>query len=122
MEVGAGTFHPATTLRSLGENHWAAVMSSRPEDGDGRHGENPNRLQILSISGHQETQSRGFQEPYLGSLTIEVVDDILMSFVEDDWKPDAGRGQLGWKHGATAKSQFTYFQQVGGHDCKPRLG
>ena len=129
MEVGAGTFHPATTLRSLGENHWAAAYvqpSRRPSDG--RYGENPNRLQhYYQFQVIMKPSPEHFQELYLGSLeaiglSMSVHD---VRFVEDDWEsPTLGAWGLGWEVWCDGMevSQFTYFQQVGGHDCKPVSG
>ena len=129
MEVGAGTFHPATTLRSLGENHWAAAYvqpSRRPSDG--RYGENPNRLQhYYQFQVIMKPSPEDFQELYLGSLeaiglSMNVHD---VRFVEDDWEsPTLGAWGLGWEVWCDGMevSQFTYFQQVGGHDCKPVSG
>ena len=129
MEVGAGTFHPATTLRSLGENHWAAAYvqpSRRPSDG--RYGENPNRLQhYYQFQVIMKPSPEDFQELYLGSLesiglSMSVHD---VRFVEDDWEsPTLGAWGLGWEVWCDGMevSQFTYFQQVGGHDCKPVSG
>ena len=129
MEVGAGTFHPATTLRSLGSNPWAAAYvqpSRRPTDG--RYGENPNRLQhyyqyqvLIKPSPPQ------MQDLYLGSLKAIGIDFSLhdIRFVEDDWEsPTLGAWGLGWEVWCDGMevSQFTYFQQVGGHDCKPVSG
>ncbi|MEM9584223.1 MAG: glycine--tRNA ligase subunit alpha [Pseudomonadota bacterium] len=129
MEVGAGTFHPATTLRSLGSNPWAAAYvqpSRRPTDG--RYGENPNRLQhyyqyqvLIKPSPPQ------MQDLYLGSLKAIGIDFALhdIRFVEDDWEsPTLGAWGLGWEVWCDGMevSQFTYFQQVGGHDCKPVSG
>ncbi|MEE2933300.1 MAG: glycine--tRNA ligase subunit alpha [Pseudomonadota bacterium] len=126
MEVGAGTFHPATTLRALGPEPWKVVYvqpSRRPTDG--RYGDNPNRLQhyyqyqvILKPSPIES------QELYLESLSAIGIDinqhDIR--FVEDDWEsPTLGAWGLGWEIWCDGMevSQFTYFQQVGGFDCKP---
>ena len=129
MEVGAGTFHPATTLRALGSKPWAAAYvqpSRRPTDG--RYGENPNRLQhyyqyqvLIKPSPPQ------LQELYLGSLEAIGIDMELhdIRFVEDDWEsPTLGAWGLGWEVWCDGMevSQFTYFQQVGGHDCKPVSG
>jgi glycyl-tRNA synthetase alpha chain len=127
MEVGAGTFHPATTLRSLGSRPWAAAYvqpSRRPTDG--RYGTNPNRLQ------HQyqviiKPSPPDLQDLYLGSLAAIGLDPDLhdIRFVEDDWEsPTLGAWGLGWEVWCDGMevSQFTYFQQVGGHDCKPVSG
>ena len=127
MEVGAGTFHPATTLRALGPDEvWRAAYvqpSRRPTDG--RYGDNPNRLQhyyqfqvILKPSPHNS------QELYLNSLKAIGLDPMMhdIRFVEDDWEsPTLGAAGLGWEVWCDGMevTQFTYFQQVGGIDCSP---
>ena len=129
MEVGAGTFHPATTLRALGPKPWAAayVQPSRPPT-DGRYGENPNRLQhYYQYQVIIKPSPENFQELYLGSLNAIGIDMELhdIRFVEDDWEsPTLGAWGLGWEVWCDGMevSQFTYFQQVGGHDCKPVSG
>ena len=129
MEVGAGTFHPATTLRALGPNAWAAAYvqpSRRPTDG--RYGENPNRLQhYYQYQVIIKPSPPDLQELYLGSLRAIGIDmdkhDIR--FVEDDWEsPTLGAWGLGWEVWCDGMevSQFTYFQQVGSHDCHPVSG
>jgi glycyl-tRNA synthetase alpha chain len=129
MEVGAGTFHPATTLRSLGTKPWAAAYvqpSRRPTDG--RYGENPNRLQhYYQYQVIIKPSPPNLQELYLGSLAAIGIDLGLhdIRFVEDDWEsPTLGAWGLGWEVWCDGMevSQFTYFQQVGGHDCKPVSG
>ncbi|MEL6977757.1 MAG: glycine--tRNA ligase subunit alpha [Pseudomonadota bacterium] len=129
MEVGAGTFHPATTLRALGPLAWAAAYpqpSRRPTDG--RYGENPNRLQhYYQYQVIIKPSPPDLQELYLGSLAAIGVDLHLhdIRFVEDDWEsPTLGAWGLGWEVWCDGMevSQFTYFQQVGGHDCKPVSG
>ena len=129
MEVGAGTFHPATTLRSLGENNWAAAYvqpSRRPSDG--RYGENPNRLQhYYQYQVIMKPSPENFQDLYLGSLEAIGLSMSIhdIRFVEDDWEsPTLGAWGLGWEVWCDGMevSQFTYFQQVGGHDCKPVSG
>ncbi|PPB81136.1 glycyl-tRNA synthetase alpha chain [Albidovulum inexpectatum] len=129
MEVGAGTFHPATTLRSLGAKPWAAAYvqpSRRPTDG--RYGENPNRLQhYYQYQVIIKPSPPDLQELYLGSLAAIGIDSSLhdIRFVEDDWEsPTLGAWGLGWEVWCDGMevSQFTYFQQVGGHDCKPVSG
>ena len=129
MEVGAGTFHPATTLRALGPKPWAAAYvqpSRRPTDG--RYGENPNRLQhYYQYHVIIKPSPENFQELYLGSLNAIGIDMELhdIRFVEDDWEsPTLGAWGLGWEVWCDGMevSQFTYFQQVGGHDCKPVSG
>ena len=126
MEVGAGTFHPATTLRSLGKTPWRAAYvqpSRRPTDG--RYGENPNRLQhyyqYQVILKPAPADSQGL---YLESLRRLGVDPALhdIRFVEDDWEsPTLGAAGLGWEVWCDGMevTQFTYFQQVGGIDCDP---
>ncbi len=129
MEVGAGTFHPATTLRSLGSKPWAAAYvqpSRRPTDG--RYGENPNRLQhYYQYQVIIKPSPANLQDLYLGSLRAIGIDMGLhdIRFVEDDWEsPTLGAWGLGWEVWCDGMevSQFTYFQQVGGHDCKPVSG
>ena len=129
MEVGAGTFHPATTLRSLGSKPWAASYvqpSRRPTDG--RYGENPNRLQhYYQYQVIIKPSPPDLQDLYLGSLTAIGMDMALhdIRFVEDDWEsPTLGAWGLGWEVWCDGMevSQFTYFQQVGGHDCHPVSG
>ena len=129
MEVGAGTFHPATTLRALGPNRWAAAYvqpSRRPTDG--RYGENPNRLQhYYQFQVIIKPSPPDLQDLYLGSLRAIGIDDSLhdIRFVEDDWEsPTLGAWGLGWEVWCDGMevSQFTYFQQVGGHDCRPVSG
>ncbi|MDP2084901.1 MAG: glycine--tRNA ligase subunit alpha [Gemmobacter sp.] len=129
MEVGAGTFHPATTLRALGSRPWAAAYvqpSRRPTDG--RYGENPNRLQhYYQYQVIIKPSPPDMQDLYLGSLRAIGLDPSLhdIRFVEDDWEsPTLGAWGLGWEVWCDGMevSQFTYFQQVGGHDCKPVSG
>ena len=129
MEVGAGTFHPATTLRSLGARPWAAAYvqpSRRPTDG--RYGENPNRLQhYYQYQVLIKPSPPDLQALYLGSLEAIGIDAALhdIRFVEDDWEsPTLGAWGLGWEVWCDGMevSQFTYFQQVGGHDCNPVSG
>ncbi len=129
MEVGAGTFHPATTLRSLGAKPWAAAYaqpSRRPTDG--RYGENPNRLQhYYQYQVLIKPSPPDLQDLYLGSLRAIGIDFSLhdIRFVEDDWEsPTLGAWGLGWEVWVDGMevSQFTYFQQVGGHDCRPVSG
>jgi glycyl-tRNA synthetase alpha chain len=129
MEVGAGTFHPATTLRALGPKPWAAAYvqpSRRPTDG--RYGENPNRLQhYYQFQVLIKPSPPDLQDLYLGSLAEIGVDLALhdVRFVEDDWEsPTLGAWGLGWEVWCDGMevSQFTYFQQVGGHDCRPVSG
>jgi glycyl-tRNA synthetase alpha chain len=129
MEVGAGTFHPATTLRSVGPRPWAAAYvqpSRRPKDG--RYGENPNRLQhYYQYQVIIKPSPPNLQELYLGSLAAIGLDPKLhdIRFVEDDWEsPTLGAWGLGWEVWCDGMevSQFTYFQQVGGMDCVPVSG
>ena len=129
MEVGAGTFHPATTLRALGDKPWAAAYvqpSRRPTDG--RYGENPNRLQhYYQYQVIIKPSPPDLQELYLGSLKAIGIDASVhdIRFVEDDWEsPTLGAWGLGWEVWCDGMevSQFTYFQQVGGHDCRPVSG
>jgi len=129
MEVGAGTFHPATTLRSVGPKPWAAAYvqpSRRPKDG--RYGENPNRLQhYYQYQVIIKPSPPDLQELYLGSLyAIGIEPDLHdLRFVEDDWEsPTLGAWGLGWEVWCDGMevSQFTYFQQVGGLDCAPVSG
>ena len=129
MEVGAGTFHPGTTLRSLGPKPWAAAYvqpSRRPTDG--RYGENPNRLQhYYQYQVLLKPSPDNIQELYLNSLPVIGIDPLLhdIRFVEDDWEsPTLGAWGLGWEVWCDGMeiSQFTYFQQVGGHDCRPVSG
>ena len=129
MEVGAGTFHPATTLRALGPKPWKAAYvqpSRRPSDG--RYGENPNRLQhYYQYQVILKPSPDDILDQYLGSLEAIGIDlkqnDIR--FVEDDWEsPTLGAWGLGWEVWCNGMevTQFTYFQQVGGHDCAPVAG
>jgi len=129
MEVGAGTFHPATTLRSLGPRHWNAAYvqpSRRPKDG--RYGENPNRLQhYYQFQVIMKPSPPDFQDLYLASLDAIGIDTRVndIRFVEDDWEsPTLGAWGLGWEVWCNGMevTQFTYFQQVGGFDCKPVSG
>lgn len=129
MEVGAGTFHPATTLRALGPRPWAAAYvqpSRRPKDG--RYGENPNRLQhYYQFQVIMKPSPANIQELYLASLDAIGIDTSIndIRFVEDDWEsPTLGAWGLGWEVWCNGMevSQFTYFQQVGGFDCNPVAG
>ncbi|MEO1544847.1 MAG: glycine--tRNA ligase subunit alpha, partial [Pseudomonadota bacterium] len=129
MEVGAGTFHPATTLRSLGPKPWSAAYvqpSRRPSDG--RYGENPNRLQhYYQFQVILKPSPPDIQELYLASLDAIGIDTSVndIRFVEDDWEsPTLGAWGLGWEIWCNGMevSQFTYFQQVGGFDCRPVSG
>ena len=129
MEVGAGTFHPATTLRALGPEPWNAAYvqpSRRPTDG--RYGENPNRLQhYYQFQVIMKPSPADLQDLYLESLKRIGIDfeNHDIRFVEDDWEsPTLGAWGLGWEVWCDGMevSQFTYFQQVGGFDCKPVSG
>ena len=129
VEMGAGTFHPATTLRALGPRPWRAAYvqpSRRPKDG--RYGENPNRLQhYYQFQVIMKPAPSDIQELYLGSLREIGLDPALhdIRFVEDDWEsPTLGAWGLGWEVWCDGMevSQFTYFQQVGGIDCDPVAG
>ena len=129
MEMGAGTFHPATTLRALGPEPWRAAYvqpSRRPTDG--RYGNNPNRLgayyqyQVILKPSPPDMQTL-----YLGSLDAIGIDPLMhdIRFVEDDWEsPTLGAWGLGWEVWCDGMevTQFTYFQQMGGFDCKPVSG
>ena len=129
MEMGAGTFHPATTLRALGPKPWKAAYvqpSRRPKDG--RYGENPNRLQhYYQFQVIMKPSPANLQDLYLQSLKAIGIDTALhdVRFVEDDWEsPTLGAWGLGWEVWLNGMevTQFTYFQQVGGIDCKPITG
>ena len=129
MEVGAGTFHPATTLRALGPRPWRAAYvqpSRRPKDG--RYGENPNRLQhYYQFQAILKPSPENLQELYLDSLKGIGVDMALhdIRFVEDDWEsPTLGAWGLGWECWCDGMevSQFTYFQQIAGFECAPVSG
>ena len=129
MEVGAGTFHPATTLRALGPKPWKAAYvqpSRRPKDG--RYGENPNRLQhYYQFQVILKPSPPDLQQLYLDSLAAIGVDLALhdVRFVEDDWEsPTLGAWGLGWECWCDGMevSQFTYFQQVAGVECAPVSG
>ncbi len=129
MEVGAGTFHPATTLRALGPEHWktAYVQPSR-RPADGRYGDNPNRMQrYYQYQVILKPSPDDIQDVYLESLARIGIDPAGhdIRFVEDDWEsPTLGAWGLGWEVWCDGMevSQFTYFQQVGGFDCDPVSG
>jgi glycyl-tRNA synthetase alpha chain len=121
MEMGAGTFHTATTLRALGPKPWnAAYVQPSRRPSDGRYGENPNRMQhYYQFQVIMKPSPADFQELYLGSLAAIGIDSSLhdIRFVEDDWEsPTLGAWGLGWEVWCDGMevSQFTYFQQVGG--------
>ena len=129
MEVGAGTFHPATTLRALGPRPWNCAYvqpSRRPKDG--RYGENPNRLQhYYQFQVILKPSPDNLQQLYLDSLKELGVDSSMhdIRFVEDDWEsPTLGAWGLGWEVWCDGMevTQFTYFQQVGGIECAPVSG
>ena len=129
MEVGAGTFHPATTLRALGPKAWNCAYvqpSRRPKDG--RYGENPNRLQhYYQFQVILKPSPDNLQQLYLDSLKELGVDSNMhdIRFVEDDWEsPTLGAWGLGWEVWCDGMevTQFTYFQQVGGIECSPISG
>ena len=129
MEMGAGTFHTATFLRSIGPEPWNAAYvqpSRRPTDG--RYGENPNRLQhYYQYQVVMKPSPLNIQELYLGSLKMLGLDPLEhdIRFVEDNWEsPTLGAWGLGWEVWLNGMevTQFTYFQQVGGLDCKPVTG
>ena len=126
MEVGAGTFHPATTLRSLGPKPWKAAYvqpSRRPTDG--RYGDNPNRLQhYYQFQVIIKPSPSNIKKLYLNSLSLIGIDhkNHDIRFVEDDWEsPTLGAAGLGWEVWCDGMeiSQFTYFQQMAGFECKP---
>ena len=126
LEVGAGTFHPATTLRSLGQNPWKAAYvqpSRRPTDG--RYGDNPNRLQhYYQFQVIIKPSLNNIKNLYLKSLSAIGIDHSIhdIRFVEDDWEsPTLGAAGLGWEVWCDGMeiTQFTYFQQMAGFDCNP---
>jgi glycyl-tRNA synthetase alpha chain len=129
MEVGAGTFHPATFLRAIGPESWSAAYVQpcrRPTDG--RYGENPNRLQqYYQFQVIMKPSPKNFQDLYLQSLTTLGVDTAIhdVRFVEDNWEsPTLGAWGLGWEVWLNGMevTQFTYFQQAGGLECYPVTG
>ncbi len=129
MEVGAGTFHPATFLRAIGPEPWSAAYvqpSRRPTDG--RYGENPNRLQhYYQFQVVLKPSPINIQELYLDSLKMLGLDTSIhdIRFVEDNWEsPTLGAWGLGWEIWLNGMevTQFTYFQQVGGLECRPVTG
>ena len=126
MEVGAGTFHPATTLRSLGPKSWKAAYvqpSRRPSDG--RYGDNPNRLQhYYQFQVLIKPSPKNIKKLYLNSLNVIGINykEHDIRFVEDDWEsPTLGAAGLGWEVWCDGMeiTQFTYFQQMAGIECKP---
>lgn len=129
MEVGAGTFHPATFLRSIGPETWNSAYvqpSRRPTDG--RYGENPNRLQhYYQFQVVMKPSPADLQQRYLGSLECLGIDPLVhdIRFVEDNWEsPTLGAWGLGWEVWLNGMevTQFTYFQQAGGIECFPVTG
>lgn len=129
LEVGAGTFHPATFLRAVGPEPWSAAYvqpSRRPTDG--RYGENPNRLQhYYQYQVVIKPSPLHIQDLYLGSLKMLGIDPLVhdIRFVEDNWEsPTLGAWGLGWEVWLNGMevTQFTYFQQVGGLECRPVTG
>lgn len=129
MPMGAGTFHTATFLRSIGPEPWNAAYvqpSRRPTDG--RYGENPNRLQhYYQFQVVMKPSPKDIQNLYLGSLAMMGIDTLThdIRFVEDNWEsPTLGAWGLGWEVWLNGMevTQFTYFQQVGGLDCRPVTG
>lgn len=129
MEMGAGTFHPATFLRAIGPEPWSSAYVQpcrRPTDG--RYGENPNRMQhYYQYQVVIKPSPLNIQELYLDSLKMLGIDPLVhdIRFVEDNWEsPTLGAWGLGWEVWLNGMevTQFTYFQQVGGLDCKPVTG
>lgn len=128
-EVGAGTFHPATFLRSIGPEPWsAAYLQPCRRPTDGRYGENPNRLQhYYQYQVVMKPVPDDFQTLYLGSLDAVGIDPKVhdIRFVEDNWEsPTLGAWGLGWEVWLNGMevTQFTYFQQAGGLECRPVMG
>ncbi|MBP3194682.1 MAG: glycine--tRNA ligase subunit alpha [Cardiobacteriaceae bacterium] len=129
LEVGAGTFHESTFLRSLGPEPWnAAYVQASRRPTDGRYGENPNRLQrYYQFQVVMKPSPEHFQDLYLQSMFAIGIDPAEQDirFVEDNWEsPTLGAWGLGWEVWVNGMeiSQFTYFQQVGGLECKPVMG
>jgi glycyl-tRNA synthetase alpha chain len=129
LELGAGTFHPATFLRAIGPEPWSSAYvqpSRRPKDG--RYGENPNRGQhYYQFQVVMKPSPDNIQELYLDSLKALGIDPLIydIRFVEDNWEsPTLGAWGLGWEVWCNGMevTQFTYFQQIGGLDCKPVTG
>ena len=128
-EVGAGTFHPATFLRALGPEPWSAAYvqpSRRPTDG--RYGQNPNRLQhYYQYQVVLKPNPDDILDLYIGSLKALGIDPLVhdLRFVEDNWEsPTLGAWGLGWEVWLNGMevTQFTYFQQAGGLECRPVTG
>jgi len=129
IEVGAGTFHPATFLRSIGPEPWnAAYVQPCRRPTDGRYGENPNRLQhYYQYQVVLKPSPKNIQQLYIDSLIMLGIDPLEhdIRFVEDNWEsPTLGAWGLGWEVWLNGMevTQFTYFQQVGGLECKPVMG
>ncbi len=129
LEVGAGTFHPATFLRSIGPEPWnAAYVQPCRRPTDGRYGENPNRLQhYYQYQVVMKPSPENIQALYLDSLAAVGIDPCVhdIRFVEDNWEsPTLGAWGLGWEVWLNGMevTQFTYFQQTGGLECRPVLG
>lgn len=129
QEMGAGTFHPATFLRSIGPENWrAAYVQPCRRPTDGRYGENPNRYQYYyQFQVVMKPSPDNFQELYLDSLKALGIDPLVhdIRFVEDNWEsPTLGAWGLGWEVWMDGMeiTQFTYFQQVGGLECYPVMG
>jgi len=129
LEVGAGTFHPATFLRALGPEPWnAAYVQPSRRPGDGRYGDNPNRLQhYYQYQVVMKPSPKDIVERYFGSLRALGVDPLVhdLRLVEDNWEsPTLGAWGLGWEVWLNGMevTQFTYFQQAGGLECRPVLG
>ncbi|MDF1653955.1 MAG: glycine--tRNA ligase subunit alpha [Coxiellaceae bacterium] len=129
LEVGAGTFHPATFLKAIGPEPWSAAFvqpSRRPTDG--RYGDNPNRTQhYYQFQVVLKPSPDNIQELYLDSLRALGIDPLVhdIRFVEDNWEsPTLGAWGLGWEvwQDGMEVTQFTYFQQVGGLECRPVTG
>lgn len=129
LEVGAGTFHPTTFLRAIGPEPWHAAYvqpSRRPTDG--RYGENPNRVQhYYQFQVALKPSPDNIQQLYLDSLAEIGIDANIhdIRFVEDNWEsPTLGAWGLGWEvwYNGMEVTQFTYFQQIGGLECKPVMG
>ena len=129
LEMGAGTFHPATFLRAIGPENWeAAYVQPCRRPTDGRYGENPNRYQYYyQFQVVMKPSPENFQELYLDSLRVLGIDPMThdIRFVEDNWEsPTLGAWGLGWEVWMDGMeiTQFTYFQQVGGLECYPVMG
>lgn len=129
QEMGAGTFHPATFLRSIGPENWrAAYVQPCRRPTDGRYGKNPNRYQYYyQFQVVMKPSPENFQELYLDSLKALGIDPLVhdIRFVEDNWEsPTLGAWGLGWEVWMDGMeiTQFTYFQQVGGLECYPVMG